>query len=555
MKAPKTKVMTLAHLRHHLAVRRFAVPKLQRSFVWDSGRAAKLLDSIYREMPIGSLFLWEMHRRSANLIRQAADVLPVFDARHPRIWFVIDGQQRLSVLHQAFAGEKKENDAGREIDFGRLCFVVTPDSDVEDPPRIVYRKPAGSSLVPLKDILASDWRRRMPSESQQFRKRIEACRKRLLSYPVPVIVVESASLEEIGEVFIRLNSQGMRITSADRAIALMGKMDVRAMANELRQSIRDDGFGLSGVEAILMGFNLIAERPQAGDPPKLEAMAQRWSRKIENDQDEAKRFRGLWDNYKRAFLGAVSYLRRRFPVPNESFLPSANMLATLAVFFYHHRGPPSQVQYGEIQKWFWATGVAQRYSGRGYHENIASDARFFEELAKGKRRRFVMSELLDPVLDIQAAVYTSRASRTRAFFCLLARKRPSYLDTGDEILLNESLSHADTKNRHHIFPKAQLAHHFPARIYNSLCNMCFLVARENQMIGMTLPRVYLDKWRLKSKTRFRKTVRSHLIPAGDDAAVWHRGAASAFKEFRKERLRLICDEFEKEAGMKLFRRD
>jgi len=39
--------------------RRFAVPKLQRNFVWDPSHAAKLLDSLYRKMPIGSLFLWE----------------------------------------------------------------------------------------------------------------------------------------------------------------------------------------------------------------------------------------------------------------------------------------------------------------------------------------------------------------------------------------------------------------------------------------------------------------------------------------------------------------
>ena len=36
----------------HLLARRFPVPKLQRNFVWDVGRAAKLLDRIYRETPI-----------------------------------------------------------------------------------------------------------------------------------------------------------------------------------------------------------------------------------------------------------------------------------------------------------------------------------------------------------------------------------------------------------------------------------------------------------------------------------------------------------------------
>ena len=55
-----------------------AIPKLQRNFVWDARRAAKLLDSIYYQMPVGSLFLWEMERKSANLIRQAIGALPSF---------------------------------------------------------------------------------------------------------------------------------------------------------------------------------------------------------------------------------------------------------------------------------------------------------------------------------------------------------------------------------------------------------------------------------------------------------------------------------------------
>jgi len=114
-------------------------------------------------MPIGSLFLWEMDRRSANLIRQSAEVLPSFNAAHKHIWFVIDGQQRLSVIYQAFEAQERQNDAGRAIDFSRLCFVVNPPTDEEDQSRVVYRRPVGRELVPIRDILASDWKRRMPT--------------------------------------------------------------------------------------------------------------------------------------------------------------------------------------------------------------------------------------------------------------------------------------------------------------------------------------------------------------------------------------------------------
>ncbi len=558
MKPPTLSKLTLRSLRHHLLARRFAVPKLQRNFVWDAGRAAKLLDSIYRDMPIGSLFLWEMDRKSAHLIRQSAEVLPSFNSAHKHIWFVIDGQQRLSVIHQAFEAQVRQNDAGRDIDFGRLCFVTHPDRDQENPSRVVYRKPVDRHLVPMRDILAPDWRRRMPSQARGFLTMIRDSRRRLLNYPVPVVTVRSATLDEIGEVFIRVNSQGMRITSADRAIALMGKLDVRAMAQELRQKVRDEVFSLGGIDPILMGFNLITVRSSLdGDPPKLEAMARRWSKRIERDEAEKRRFRKLWDKYQRAFRSAVDYLHQRFPVHDESYLPSGNMLATLSVFFFHHPGQPNGQQAAEIRKWFWATGVAQRYSGRGYHRNILADAKLFESLAGGAKRRFVLRDRLDPVLDIQGAEYASRSARTRAFFCLLASRKPRYLENGEEIPLGPGIvSHANRKQRHHIFPKAQLRHNFSPRVYNSLCNICFLVSRDNLKIGMRLPRRYLTTYGEDlGRRQLRRVMKSHLIPAGKDRGVWERGRVRAFKQFRRERLALICSEFEKEAGTRLFRRD
>src|SRR5688500_19804347 len=102
MKPPVLETRKLRDLHEHLVQRRFAIPKLQRNFVWDAGRAAKLLDSVFRQMPIGSLFLWEMDKKSGNLMRQSADVLPSFNSKNPHVWFVIAGQQRLSVLFHAF---------------------------------------------------------------------------------------------------------------------------------------------------------------------------------------------------------------------------------------------------------------------------------------------------------------------------------------------------------------------------------------------------------------------------------------------------------------------
>jgi hypothetical protein len=556
MRPPVLQTWKLADIREYLLQRCFAVPKLQRNFVWDAGRSAKLLDSIYRNMPIGSIFLWEMSRRSAHFIRQSADVLPMFNNSNNNIWFVIDGQQRLSVIHQAFEGDTRKNDAGRDIDFGRLCFVVHADKNQESPQRIVYRKPDYRRLIPIRDILAPDWKNRMPSKAKAFISVIKGCRERFLKYPIPVVIVSSATLEQIGEVFVRVNSQGMRIRSADRAIARMGNLDVRQMAEELRGKVRDEVFALGNVDAILMGFNLVTERPSHdSDPPKLEAMALRWSRKIDQNELERKEFEKQWDKFQRAFLSAVDYIHNQFPVHNEAFLPSANMLATLSVFFFYHRGQPNRHQRNEIRKWFWATGVAKRYSGAGYHRNIVADAKFFEALAGGLRRHFVLKERLDPVVDLQAEAYNANSSRTKAFFCLLAGRKPRYLENAEPIPWGTVISFANQKHRHHIFPQAQLRQHFPSRVVNSLCNVCFLVSQDNQRIGMRLPRRYLAEYRQADRKHFTQVMRSHLIPVGTESPVWERGTVQAFKRFRADRLALICAAFEKEAGMKLFLRN
>jgi hypothetical protein len=62
-----------------------------------------------------------------------------------------------------------------------------------------------------------------------------------------------------------------------------------------------------------MGFNLISERPTPeGDPPKLDIMAQRWSKKIEQDKVSLRQFKKMCHRYRTAFLSAVDYLHHRF---------------------------------------------------------------------------------------------------------------------------------------------------------------------------------------------------------------------------------------------------
>src|SRR5258708_4076916 len=114
----RIKKRSVATLLKDLDAGRFAIPNLQREFVWDGPKAAKLLDSIYRGMPIGLVMIWETNRSQRLHLRQKYHVLPPFKNKNRKVWFLIDGQQRVSVLYHTREGDKVENARRRGVDFG-----------------------------------------------------------------------------------------------------------------------------------------------------------------------------------------------------------------------------------------------------------------------------------------------------------------------------------------------------------------------------------------------------------------------------------------------------
>ena len=145
-----TKSKRVGQLLKCVSEGRFAIPKLQREFVWDGPKAAKLFDSIFAHMPIGVVMIWETPRSQRLYLRQKYHVLPQFIDKNRNVWFLIDGQQRVSVLHQVREGSELENARGKIIDFKRVVFSL---EDEENGQQIIYRKPVPEVYVSLTDIL------------------------------------------------------------------------------------------------------------------------------------------------------------------------------------------------------------------------------------------------------------------------------------------------------------------------------------------------------------------------------------------------------------------
>lgn len=90
--------MNLNELFGRLEAGFFAVPEIQRYFVWTNSQIRDLVSSVYNWYPIGGIIVWEMPNSFLNdcrdLLRPLALDLPEENMRY----MVIDGQQRLTSL-------------------------------------------------------------------------------------------------------------------------------------------------------------------------------------------------------------------------------------------------------------------------------------------------------------------------------------------------------------------------------------------------------------------------------------------------------------------------
>jgi uncharacterized protein with ParB-like and HNH nuclease domain len=102
----------------------FAVPELQREFVWNARKACDLLHSIHSNYPIGTILVWKTGRRNEGQLRKQLHILPHFNPANRDIYFLIDGQQRLSVLWHLLRGQAASvtNSARKEVNFGAVFF-------------------------------------------------------------------------------------------------------------------------------------------------------------------------------------------------------------------------------------------------------------------------------------------------------------------------------------------------------------------------------------------------------------------------------------------------
>ncbi|GAA5650867.1 DUF262 domain-containing protein [Geodermatophilus obscurus] len=186
------------------------IPSIQRGYVWQRPQVPRLLDSLYRGYPVGSLLVWRTTLEVPLRIAAVVQGMPTY--AHPGV--LLDGQQRLTSMAKVIAPDKV---IGPPLD---VRFDLRSQTFLN--PSAVERR--DSKLVPVSDILADSpqfaelVRQALASDEQDLfdcyyerLKRVHNIRQ----YAIPIIGIESEDYEEIAEIFARVNQGGRRLSKGD----------------------------------------------------------------------------------------------------------------------------------------------------------------------------------------------------------------------------------------------------------------------------------------------------------------------------------------------------
>jgi Protein of unknown function DUF262 len=203
-----------------------ALPDIQRPFVWPTTKVRDLLDSMYRGFPVGQVMFWQTGAEPG--VRQ----IGIGDKAVPVPYhLIVDGQQRLTSLYAVTTGKPVVRE---DFTAARIKIAFNPFTELFAVPDATTEKQVEwlADITPLFDDFldtVESYIERLEQVrgdlSKQERKHLFAVLDRvrdLIAYQFSVVELDATAEEEqVAEVFVRINSEGVVLNQADFILTLM----------------------------------------------------------------------------------------------------------------------------------------------------------------------------------------------------------------------------------------------------------------------------------------------------------------------------------------------
>lgn len=530
MNIQKIKVdeLKLSNIVDEFSQGKIRIPRFQRNYVWDRPRVVKLLNSIYKEYPIGTFFFWEAPSTYIHLYRNIPDLnIPEPDPNR-QFNFILDGQQRITSLYVAIKGLiLKIEDSRlnvRHIDYSEITF----DLDREE---FVIKKPDNERFVSLASILEEEHLTLFKSLTDERAKAFDTCYKHFNSYPLSVVYVRDQSLSEACEIFERINQGGVKLSIFDLVVASTwsNDFDLKEEVNKLNKQFTENGFGALPPETILQTVSLVV-KGQATRPAELQL--------TKND------ITSVWEEISKALELTIDFVVSNLGIKIIEFIPYISMIPMIAYLFVKNDNKAlDSKKITFLEEWFWKSTFSERYTS-STASLMGEDRRdLFDPIIQGDEVSVAFPVVINEK-DLQETKMYRYSAIRNGILCILAQMHPKHLKNGVPVELNRNnLSDYNSAERHHIFPRSFLKKHAHTSLENSIVNFCYIPAELNNEISDEAPSKYFTKFK-KVNPHFNETLKTHLIPSENMSAIW----SDDYNTFLSQRSELLLKEMEKRIG-------
>ena len=501
------------------------LPDFQRDFVWDPKETQELIVSIAFNYPAGSLLrIRNTHNLFAFREFQGA---PAPNGTVPT-YLVLDGQQRLTSLYQAFYGVGEHRfylNLRRLLDGGDLeeCIFHVRSNTKWAATRERPEVQARELVLPLSVLKGGAgefgrWTRLAARTTKSNEERIqledaldvlgERWIQTIDDYRFPVVTLSDAtSAEAVCTIFETLNRTGVKLTAFELLTARFWpqKVNLRRRWEQARDDypiIADfeiDPYYLLQVVALVSRQAPSAKR---GDVLALKASAiEEW-----------------WDRAARGMADALELLRDDCGVITPAWLPYhtiVNPLAAVLAKVALTASPLVGANRHKLSRWFWCSVFGQAYENAPNSQSVKDVVELLVWLGGGAPPATVKDLRFDPrglrdTTPKQRAIY-------RGVVCLVLTRSPRDFHNGARLTGDLMVEH--NVDDHHLFPQGYLNKRLvDARLRDCVLNRTLIDRGTNIRIGSRPPSHYLEEIRAAlGDEKYQALLDSHLLPAGPNS--------------------------------------
>lgn len=509
-----------------------AIPEMQRPFVWDTSKVRDLMDSLYQGYPVGYIIIWKN-----------PDVKLKDGTFSTGKKIVIDGQQRITALTAAIAGQEVINQNYKKV---RIKISFNPIEEKFE----VYNPAIGKDSKFIDDIselfkpgfsdfnFSIEYANINGVDPSDINKTITKL-KSITGNNIGVIDLnQDLDIETVTDIFIRINSKGTVLSQADFAMSKISSnekyggdvirktidyfchlkqrpMDIEAIkSNDIEFSkseefgkIRwvadnhDDIYMPSYSDVLRVAFTSQFKRGKLADLVNLLSGRNFETRDYEEEIAE--------DSYKKLHDGVMKFVNktnfeRYMMIVKSAGIIDATLVRSDNVLNFGYvlyilmidKGVDSSIIETVVRKWIVLSILTGRYSGSPESRFDYDVKRFDTNDPMEYLHQVELGELSDAYWEHILPERLNTSVSSSPYFKVFLMVQVKMQDKGflsKQITVRNLIE--DRGDIHHLFPKNYLQKHGQNNksLYNQIANYAMTQSEINIRIKDESPKMYMSK--------------------------------------------------------------